>query len=744
LLTVLQVAVGSAAQESSTRRETTDHVSVPGNQAWTSTGLTIRRGERLIIEEEPGSKREPSPVRIRKGMWLLGGVRAKVAARGSYELVTRDRNFPLPAFLDDGRFPAYCLMGRIGETGDPFYVGPRYDANAPASGELWLGINDPEPSHNQGRFLCKVIRGAPGKEKAAGSARVAPDKGTPSPVSDANVVIFYLDGVRPDVMIEMARMGHMPTFEKIFLSGGTYASNTFCVLPSLTQTNFASMMTGTFSDKHTVKMQYYYDRERKRLSNDLAKNVYAVVAAQVRRTGVKALYDYVPGAFGTAALPMQRRTPVVLEANLVEWLHRALNVSNYMSNLPNKMDEAQTRFGLDLASFPNVKVMVIWFPETDVQDEEWAHGQFGHTRMNLARVDDLMAQIVHRLQIRGRLDKTYFVAFSDHGTAGGDTFVNKPFDIAREIVHPHFRLNMRSRYGLYLCPPTPRSHLAIASDEDGATEISLPYGRADSGDLSRPNLLADLLNYSLADGRRLNALDVFTEYTSKGRVSAAELPHKPVDFAVARSDSDTVFVQRTTQSQAFITRRRRSDGDLEFKYEPVRNYKPDGRIEPIATGDPLFYLDSKAFADAVLRQGASVAAWLDKFHTGREWLKVTAGTDYPGCIDAISRFFAYEDSKKERNLPDILLFANRGWVFVPKVIMNSRGPKIAGTRHGMAFRESTHICMFFAGPGVARGRVIEEPHRIVDILPTVLTMMSKEWRGHGLDGIPINGIWGGE
>jgi len=740
---ILSSVVGSAAQEGSSSRESSDQVSVPGNQAWTNTNLSVKRGERLIIGEEPGSAKEPSSVRIRKGPWLLG-VRANVTARGSYVLETRDHDFPLPAFLDDARYPAYCLIGRIGEKGDPFYIGSRYDANAPASGELWLGINDPNPARNQGRFLCKVTRGATGSPQAAVPLRVAPDKGVPAPMSDANVVIFYLDGVRPDVLLEMAGMGHLPTFEKTFLSGGTYASNAFCVLPSLTQTNFTSMMTGTFSDKHAIKMQYYYNRETNRMADDLYRNAYGRVARRVRRTGVKALYDYFPGAFGATGLPMQRRSPEVLEANLVEWLHRCINVSNYMSNMRPKMDESDARFGLDLASFPEVKVMVIWFPQTDIQDELCAHGQFGRSRAALAKMDDCMAQIIHRLQIRGRLDKTYFVAFSDHGKACGDSFVNQSFDLAREILHPHFHLNMRSRFGLFGCPGAPRSHLAMASDEDGVTEISLPHGRADSGDLSQPNLLSDLLNYQLADGRRLNALDVFTEYTSQGRIAAADLPRKPVDFAVARSDSNTVFLQRTARSQAFITWRRRSGGELEFKYEPVRNYVLDGELERLTSGDPLAYLDSKEFAAAVSREGATVAGWLDKFHTGREWLKVTAGTDYPGCIDGISRFFAYEDTKRERNLPDIALFAGRGWVFLPKTAMDRREQVAAGARHGMAFKESTHMCMFFSGPGVARGRVIEEPHRIVDVLPTVLTMMSKEWKAEGLDGIPVNGIWGGE
>lgn len=719
-------------------------ISVPGSQSWTRTGLRVAEGQHLTIVEEKDTQGRLSSVSVRKQGWVIARQRAKVTARGSYQVFTSDRQFPMPSFLDDGRWPAYCLIGRIGESGQPFYIGPRYEGKANASGNLWLGINDPDPKRNTGLFLCSARVGETPANSSNSQPPASANPGAAKPVSDATVVIFFFDGVRPDVLQEMVRMGHMPTFEKMFCSGGTWVKNAIGILPTLTESSFASMMTGTFSDRHNLKMQYCYDRSKGYFVDNMNKWAYPRIAREIRQTGVKALYDYFPDAFGGGALPIQPRAPKVLHASLAEWYHRTINVVNIWANMLNAMDEAQTRYALDLIANPQVKVMVIWYPATDIQSECWPHGQFGRSRTNVANMDHLLAQVVRRLDQRGRLDKTYFVAFSDHGTVGGNGFMNHMFDVPKEIIVPHFRIGTRSLFGPWPCPGTPRSRFAVLGDAEGLVEISLPYKKADSGDLSRPNFLDDLQNYQLADGRRLNAMDILTEWTAKGHIPASDMVGKPVDFAVARCDRQTVFLQRTTQSEAFITRRQRPDGDMEFKYEPVRGYLPGGSRQPIESGDPLGYLDSRSFVEAVSQNGASVKSWLNGYHTGREWLKATAGTDYPGCIDAISLFFACRDEKKEQNLPDVMLFAAKGWVFIPDHPLADRYDYIPATRHGMAFREATNISLFFSGPGVARGKVLEESQRITDILPTVLTMMSKEWKHSDLDGVPIEGIWEGK
>jgi len=141
---------------------------------------------------------------------------------------------------------------------------------------------------------------------------VVSDEGEPHPIADANVVIFFIDGLRPDVAIEMAQMGHMPTFRDLFMDGGTYVENAFSVLPSLTDTNFASMMTGTFSDKHGIKTSYYFDREKQGFVNNLNKYSYPRLAKQRlfrsrRLAGAAPLAESPPGKSARMGSPVAER-----------------------------------------------------------------------------------------------------------------------------------------------------------------------------------------------------------------------------------------------------------------------------------------------------------------------------------------------------------------------------------------------------------------------------------------------------
>jgi len=61
----------------------------------------------------------------------------------------------------------------------------------------------------------------------------------------------------------------------------------------------------------------------------------------------------------------------------------------------------------------------------------------------------------------------------------------------------------------------------------------------------------------------------------------------------------------------------------------------------------------------------------------------------------------------------------------------------------MAFREATNNCLFVSGPGIRKGVILETPHRIVDVMPTILEMMGQAPNTTGIDGRPIREIWEG-
>ena len=73
------------------------------------------------------------------------------------------------------------------------------------------------------------------------------------PAAGCSVVVFYIDGLRPDVLEEMSAMHHVPYLTKYFVEGGTHLSNTFTAFPSDTITSNGTMWTGCFSDRHGIK-----------------------------------------------------------------------------------------------------------------------------------------------------------------------------------------------------------------------------------------------------------------------------------------------------------------------------------------------------------------------------------------------------------------------------------------------------------------------------------------------------------
>ena len=105
---------------------------VPGDQAWTSTGIVLGLNHKLLIEEV----KNPRPILVK------GEPKQAVSARGTYLFDLESGPYPLEPdrVHDDMRYPGYCLIARIGENGVPFFVGELFQGLAPQAGMLWLGI----------------------------------------------------------------------------------------------------------------------------------------------------------------------------------------------------------------------------------------------------------------------------------------------------------------------------------------------------------------------------------------------------------------------------------------------------------------------------------------------------------------------------------------------------------------------------------------------------------------------------
>ncbi|HXH06316.1 MAG TPA: hypothetical protein VNI83_06965 [Vicinamibacterales bacterium] len=111
---------------------------VRGDQQWTPTGLVVRRGQRLRFQSS--------------GEVRLNREGTEVAAVTGARTERRAPNAPAPDLI------VGALIARIGD-GPAFAIGDQTEVVMPASGPLFLGINDDHVADNTGEFRV-VIRPA--------------------------------------------------------------------------------------------------------------------------------------------------------------------------------------------------------------------------------------------------------------------------------------------------------------------------------------------------------------------------------------------------------------------------------------------------------------------------------------------------------------------------------------------------------------------------------------------------------
>ena len=112
-------------------------ITVSGQQAWTPTGITVTKGQTLTFSTTGEVQ-------------LSADANDKASSAGSVTGRYAQRS-ALPRVL------AGALIGKIGN-GQPFGIGNQASFAAPASGQLFLGVNDDSFGDNQGSFQVTISK----------------------------------------------------------------------------------------------------------------------------------------------------------------------------------------------------------------------------------------------------------------------------------------------------------------------------------------------------------------------------------------------------------------------------------------------------------------------------------------------------------------------------------------------------------------------------------------------------------
>jgi hypothetical protein len=110
-------------------------ITVPATQQWTATGIRVNQGDRLMFQSSGEIQLRPGTNDPARPAGSLTGRRAPQS--------------PLPNAL------AGALIGRI-DSGQPFGIGDQTSIVAPASGLLYLGVNDDLLTDNSGQFTVTI------------------------------------------------------------------------------------------------------------------------------------------------------------------------------------------------------------------------------------------------------------------------------------------------------------------------------------------------------------------------------------------------------------------------------------------------------------------------------------------------------------------------------------------------------------------------------------------------------------
>lgn len=742
---------------------------VDSSVAWTSTQIRVRPTNRLEIWAD-------GRVRVaRHGPFGWNGF-VRSGPQGTYAWYESDAEgeFPLPAG-DGGPAPAFALLGRIGADGPPFLVGSHRILRVERTGELLLGINDSTLSDNAGSYRVAVRVGGSGVESVARDARpVIARAGEPNPVADSRVLMIFVDGLRYDVLRELALNDYLPNFKRIFFDGGTDVESTFTIAPANTIPATTACLTGSWPDRTGLFEQLVFQRSAGSIDTLLDAVGPARSARKISeewwRTPLSSgaerpllITEWCARAqqtFASTVLPVLRDHPPDL---YVQRLANVVPLFGAHRLRRTYADRVQTAFALEQVVRAENRVMAIWYSGVDSAAHETARGLFGPARRELAYIDEDLGRLEERLIQEDIADRTYWVLFADHGSVGGDSFVSRNYDLANDFFFASLAdadgdgiadleggLGMNVRFQVDdislarthedLAP----EHFAVcASQAYSQAWIALPTGSFLSGEWSPANSAAELACYEVHPAfEPVNVLERLLAVRRADEARSAGIAEHPIELVLVPAPPEGVLVLGQSGRAALLERRRRAGAGSrtdEYRFRPVRRWSAGANgVEVEASSDarcdPFGYLSNPVFADLLGSDPTALERWYDD----RTWLEWTADSEFPDAVVALTHLLL-DDSEAARFDPnerfDALVVAARGWNF-------GTGRVHPAVHHGTPHREGVHIPFMVAGPNIARGARVTRPARIIDILPTVLDLVRIPHGDADMDGRAVREIWG--
>ncbi len=505
--------------------------------------------------------------------------------------------------------------------------------------------------------------------------KTAPIPLAPLGPDDAPAILLFVDGLRADAVEKGVAAGELPAIRRAFFEEGARVRDAIVSLPSVTYANAVTMMTGLHPGTHGIFANTWFDREALCTRNYEDPVLSEHVNADLR---APTLFELAGGRLtSVSASPVRRGAHLTYIVDVATGGLAAALAWIFGSEEQTDTEIAGSVLALarDAAELGCwPSIAVFYFPAVDAAGH--ASGcDSAEYRSALLAFDLTLERFLEALRRAGVLDRALLVLTSDHGHV--PTPDERSFDLHAWLSD-------------HLGRPV---WLAIDDDvaSDGADRVA-KYAEHELV-LTVCGARQASLHARVGDAWRTRPTPAQLAGLGGGEPDfARRVAALPAVGLVAARDGDDAVLLTSASGCARIEHVQR-DGESAYRYTLVAGEDPLGYDEALR-GEPL---------------------------SERAWLDATAGDRHPYAVPQLARCFDTHRSG------DLLIFAALGWDFSPEM----RGG------HGGLERAELRVPLYFRGPGIARGRVVESA-RLVDVAPTLLDWIGadEESRAH-MDGASL-------
>ncbi len=480
-------------------------------------------------------------------------------------------------------------------------------------------------------------------------------------------VILLCDGLDPDLVRRGCEEGWLPNIKQRFADGGTEVRNAITCVPSITYAAITTMLTGTTPAQHGITGIYWFDRRQRRFRRYDTARTYRYN----NRDLPSDIHTFGEHLRPEASASVQNALTRGVTANFANWAPSGVRwlFHNYTS-----VDKMTASTLGDIARWANwhdrwPAGVTLYFPAVDAVGHQ--HGVSSpEYSAAVAHLDYQLGRVCDWLEREGLLGTTVMALVSDHGMV--DIRPDGYIDLVALV---------RDAWGRHVTDQCfqdgPRDWRARHYDRFD-TVVLHHTGRRGAVYFAGPNGWDD-------DPSPEAIAEILTAPPAQQRIW-----NVPGIQLVAYRTSDTRVVLRSSRGAARIEESTGPSGSL-FRYVP----EPD---------DVLGYM-----ADA------DVAAFVSAGpHDDRAWLAATADQQIPDVVPQLGPLL------NTSRVGDVLIFPEPGYSF----------SRQAGG-HGGVDRGEMRATLYFAGPGIERGGIIEHG-RLLDLTPTLLA-----WLGVDADQQPV-------